>query len=183
MESAQAHLRQAHGKKNYNANQGNNNNNNKNNVKVKNNTSSLSSFPCNLCDNSFQQRAHLFQHLKAYHGVSNPERRFTEPSFNAATNITPPLPPPQSRPIKIPQRQIVQQPNKKQQPIKQQQFPSFHQQQGSLLVSKSMGKPQIRSLLGSMHASMNNKQDEGSLGSLMGLINKGQLSLSKIEQN
>jgi hypothetical protein len=29
---------------------------------------------------------------------------------------------------------------------------------------------------------MNNKQDEGSLGSLMGLINKGPLSLSKIEK-
>ena len=32
--------------------------------------------PCNLCENTFQDQDLLLQHLKAYHGVSNPENRF-----------------------------------------------------------------------------------------------------------
>lgn len=144
LEIAETHYRMVHAK-NKDAWNGQNSNG----------TTAATLLPCNLCDNTFQQRAHLLQHLKAYHGVSNPERRFLDNPF---MNNSSPSPAP---------RLIAAKPRPKLLPVA-----SFHHNSE---FTRSV-RPQSQSLLrvnptpaGNHHAT---------LGNLMGLINKGSISLS-----
>ncbi|OXA56911.1 zinc finger protein 236 [Folsomia candida] len=174
LEIAHAHLRQAHHHPTKKSTNQKKTSSNSNGFAGSSAAGGQTSLPCNLCDNTFQQRAHLLQHLKAYHGVSNPERRFTDAAFPTpgTTANSNPIDEMMTPPSATPRQMVTNNHNKFK------QFPLS----GSLL-HKSFGKPQIRSLIGFQNT-MQCKNDEGSLESLMGLINRGSisLSLSKVEK-
>lgn len=117
-----------------------------------NNNNGASSLPCNLCENTFQDKSLLLQHLKAYHGVSNPENRFMGGDSQM-----------QSPPRQVP---IINKIKVK---------PSSANSRASL---PSFGKAQLTP---SNYNNNNVSKQNGSLGSLVGLINRGSISLSRVK--
>jgi len=119
------------------------------------------SFPCNLCDSVFNQKTHLSQHLKSYHGVSTPK---VDPRMQAVGGIN------SVRPM-IPVRNIRQHVAS---PSPTQRATNLRNNQSLLIKNKNL-QAMPRQL-------NNNAGGEGNLdlGSLMGLINRGSLSLSRV---
>jgi hypothetical protein len=126
-------------------------------------------FPCDLCDNAFQQRVHLNQHMKSYHGVSAPsgvsDQAYQQPNMrleqvtrNRNTSGRPEI---RRNPVQNPQ-------------VNNNNRPMSNNPRS--LLQKPRANNNSHTVL---NVPMKTERDVNrSLGNLMGLINRGSLSLS-----
>ena len=125
-----------------------------------------SNLQCNLCEQTFQHRLLLTQHLQTYHGVSHSDNLFQNVQETQFTNP-----------------RIFNNSYKTQQSFNIPTSKNFYKtpQSGNNLKSpQSLVKKRPTSVKAKLNSLGIDVPADGSLGNLMGLINRGSLSLSRV---